>query len=91
LQVFDSLTATRLSTPETCTNQVAFEVIGNDVTISFAAEAGQLQLNAFEPVIAYSLISLKPARGPLESRRRSLQVFDSLTATRLSTPETSTR
>ncbi|HEX2137466.1 MAG TPA: aspartate ammonia-lyase [Microvirga sp.] len=36
-------------------NQVAFEVIGNDVTITFAAEAGQLQLNAFEPVIAYSL------------------------------------
>src|SRR6185369_4306831 len=36
-------------------NQVAFEVIGNDVTITMAAEAGQLQLNAFEPVIAYSL------------------------------------
>ena len=36
-------------------NQVAYEVIGNDVTISFAAEAGQLQLNAFEPVIAYSM------------------------------------
>lgn len=36
-------------------NQVAFEVIGNDVTISFAAEAGQLQLNAFEPIIAFSL------------------------------------
>ncbi len=36
-------------------NQVAFEVIGNDVTISFAAEAGQLQLNAFEPIIAHSL------------------------------------
>ena len=36
-------------------NQVAFEVIGNDVTISFAAEGGQLQLNAFEPVIGYSL------------------------------------
>jgi aspartate ammonia-lyase len=36
-------------------NQVAFEVIGNDITITFAAEAGQLQLNAFEPVIAYSL------------------------------------
>lgn len=36
-------------------NQIAFEVIGNDVTISFAAEAGQLQLNAFEPVIAYKL------------------------------------
>ncbi|MDX8481846.1 aspartate ammonia-lyase [Mesorhizobium sp. VK24D] len=36
-------------------NQVAFEVIGNDVTISFAAEAGQLQLNAFEPMIFYSM------------------------------------
>ena len=36
-------------------NQVAFEVIGNDVTISFASEGGQLQLNAFEPIIAYSL------------------------------------
>jgi len=36
-------------------NQVAYEVIGNDVTISFAAEAGQLQLNAFEPIIAYSM------------------------------------
>jgi len=36
-------------------NQVAFEVIGNDLTITFAAEAGQLQLNAFEPIIAYSL------------------------------------
>jgi aspartate ammonia-lyase len=35
--------------------QIAFEVIGNDVTVSFAAEAGQLQLNAFEPVIAHSL------------------------------------
>jgi len=36
-------------------NQVAFEVIGNDVTITMAAEGGQLQLNAFEPIIAYSL------------------------------------
>ncbi|MDB6454055.1 aspartate ammonia-lyase [Falsirhodobacter sp. 20TX0035] len=36
-------------------NQVAFEVIGNDVTITMAAEAGQLQLNAFEPIIFYSL------------------------------------
>ncbi len=38
-------------------NQVAFEVIGNDVSITFAAEAGQLQLNAFEPIIAYSLFN----------------------------------
>ncbi|AKU12845.1 aspartate ammonia-lyase [Azoarcus sp. CIB] len=36
-------------------NQIAYEVIGNDLTISFAAEAGQLQLNAFEPIIAHSL------------------------------------
>jgi aspartate ammonia-lyase len=36
-------------------NQVAFEVIGNDITVTFAAEAGQLQLNAFEPIIAHSL------------------------------------
>ncbi|UXU74822.1 MULTISPECIES: aspartate ammonia-lyase [unclassified Paracoccus (in: a-proteobacteria)] len=36
-------------------NQICFEVIGNDMTITMAAEGGQLQLNAFEPVIAYSL------------------------------------
>ena len=36
-------------------NQVAFEVIGNDMTVTMAAEAGQLQLNAFEPIIAHSL------------------------------------
>ena len=33
-------------------NQVCFKVIGNDVTLTFAAEAGQLQLNVMEPVIA---------------------------------------
>lgn len=36
-------------------NQIAFEVIGNDMTVTFAAEGGQLQLNAFEPIIAHSL------------------------------------
>jgi aspartate ammonia-lyase len=36
-------------------NQIAFEVIGNDMTVTMAAEAGQLQLNAFEPIIAKSL------------------------------------
>jgi aspartate ammonia-lyase len=36
-------------------NQVAFEVIGNDMTVTMAAEAGQLQLNAFEPVMGWSL------------------------------------
>ncbi|MBI5279542.1 MAG: aspartate ammonia-lyase [Burkholderiales bacterium] len=36
-------------------NQVAFEVIGNDVTVTIASEAGQLQLNAFEPIMGWSL------------------------------------
>jgi aspartate ammonia-lyase len=52
-------------------NQVAFEVIGNDVTITFAAEAGQLQLNAFEPVIAYSLFR---SLAHLEAACRTLNV-----------------
>lgn len=36
-------------------NQVAFEVIGNDITVTMASEAGQLQLNAFEPIMGWSL------------------------------------
>ena len=36
-------------------SQVAFAVIGNDATITLAAEAGQLELNAFEPVIFYKI------------------------------------
>ncbi|WP_171303837.1 aspartate ammonia-lyase [Clostridium cochlearium] len=36
-------------------NQVAFNIIGNDITITMAVEAGQLELNAFEPVIFYNL------------------------------------
>ncbi|OFV81653.1 MAG: aspartate ammonia-lyase [Acidobacteria bacterium RBG_13_68_16] len=36
-------------------NQVAFQVVGNDLTITMAAEAGQLQLNVMEPVIAFNL------------------------------------
>ena len=36
-------------------NQVCFQVIGNDVTVTLAAEAGQLQLNVFEPVIAFNI------------------------------------
>jgi len=38
-------------------NQVAFEVIGADTTISIASEGGQLQLNVFEPLIAYKLFT----------------------------------
>ncbi|MDR1387850.1 MAG: aspartate ammonia-lyase [Propionibacteriaceae bacterium] len=36
-------------------NQVAFKVMGNDVALTMAAEAGQLQLNAMEPVIAQNI------------------------------------
>ena len=38
------------------TNQVCFKVIGNDYTVTFAAEAGQLQLNVMEPVIAECIL-----------------------------------
>ncbi|MBU6953690.1 aspartate ammonia-lyase [Hahella sp. HN01] len=38
-------------------NQTAFQVIGNDLAITMAAEAGQLQLNAMEPLIIYNLLS----------------------------------
>ena len=38
------------------TNQVCYKVIGNDTTVAFAAEAGQLQLNVMEPVIAESVL-----------------------------------
>jgi aspartate ammonia-lyase len=37
-------------------NQVCFDVIGGDVTVTIAAEAGQLQLNVFEPIIGYRLL-----------------------------------
>lgn len=38
-------------------NQVAFEVIGNDVTVTMAAEAGQLELNAFEPIMFRDILA----------------------------------
>jgi aspartate ammonia-lyase len=37
-------------------NQIAYTVIGNDLTVTLAAESGQLELNAFEPIIARSLM-----------------------------------
>jgi aspartate ammonia-lyase len=53
-------------------NQIAFEVIGNDLTVCMAAEAGQLQLNAFEPIIAFalfkSLVHLQAGCATLETR-----------------------
>jgi aspartate ammonia-lyase len=52
-------------------NQIAFEVIGNDLTVCMAAEAGQLQLNAFEPVIAFSLMK---SLAHLEAGCRTLAI-----------------
>jgi aspartate ammonia-lyase len=53
-------------------NQVCFDVIGGDVTVTMAAEAGQLQLNVFEPIIAYRLLhgldSMKQAFMVLRTR-----------------------
>jgi len=37
-------------------NQVCFRAIGNDLAVTLAAEAGQLQLNVMEPVIAYCIL-----------------------------------
>lgn len=37
-------------------NQVCFKVIGNDLTVTFAAEAGQLQLNVMEPVLSHAMM-----------------------------------
>lgn len=53
--------------PEVVT-QVAFAVIGNDTAITLAAEAGQLELNAFEPVIFYKLFeSLRTLNGAVKT------------------------
>ncbi len=38
-------------------NQTAFQIMGTDMTITMAAEAGQLQLNAMEPLIVYNLLN----------------------------------
>ena len=50
-------------------SQIAFNVIGNDVTVTMAAEAGQLELNAFEPIIFYCLFE------SLETLTNGLKVF----------------
>ncbi len=49
-------------------NQVAFLVIGHDVTVTMAAEAGQLELNAFEPIIFYQLFeSIRALTGAVKT------------------------
>lgn len=51
-------------------NQVAYEVIGNDLTITMASENGQLQLNVMEPVIAYKLLeSMRLLRRAMDMLR----------------------
>jgi aspartate ammonia-lyase len=44
-------------------NQVAYLVIGHDLTVTMCAEGGQLQLNAFEPTIGYCILSSMPQIG----------------------------
>jgi len=74
-------------------NQVAFEVIGNDMTVTMAAEAGQLQLNAFEPIIAHSLfksiahlasacrtLNERCVKGIQANRERARRLLDDSTA-----------
>lgn len=50
-------------------SQVAFNIIGNDFTITMAAEAGQLELNAFEPVLFYNLFE------SIETLRNAAKTF----------------
>ena len=51
-------------------SQVAFNIIGNDMTITMAAEGGQLELNAFEPVLFYNLFeSITTLKGAVETLR----------------------
>lgn len=51
-------------------NQIAFNVIGNDVTVAHAVEAGQFELNAFEPIIFYNLFeSLETLKNGIDTFR----------------------
>lgn len=60
-------------------NQVAFNVIGNDMTVTMAVEAGQLELNAFEPIIFYNLFeSLRTLKGAINTLR--INCVDNITA-----------
>lgn len=60
-------------------SQVAFAVIGNDTTVTMSVEAGQLELNAFEPVIFYKLFeSLKALKGAIYTLR--VNCIDGITA-----------
>ena len=71
-------------------SQVAFHVVGHDTTIAMAAEAGQMELNAFEPVVFYNLFdsidTLKEAvetlvdncvKGITANRERCMELMES--------------
>ena len=60
-------------------SQVAFAVVGNDTTVTMSVEAGQLELNAFEPVIFYKLFeSLRALKGAIYTLR--VNCIDGITA-----------
>ncbi len=60
-------------------NQVAFKVIGNDITVTMASEAAQLELNAFEPVIIHSIFeSIEMLINGMETLR--IRCIDGITA-----------
>jgi len=60
-------------------NQVCFKIIGNDLTVTFAAEAGQLQLNVMEPVIVQSVMeSIKLLEKAMDTFRT--KAIDGITA-----------
>ena len=51
-------------------NQICYRIIGNDLTVTFAAEAGQLQLNVMEPIIVHALFgSIKMLQKGMERLR----------------------
>ena len=60
-------------------NQVCFKVIGNETTVALASEAGQLQLNVMEPIIALSLFdSIDLLTNALDTLRK--ECIDGITA-----------
>lgn len=62
-------------------NQVAYQVIGNDLAITMAAENGQLQLNVMEPLIAYKILeSMRLLRRAMDMLRE--RCIDGITANR---------
>lgn len=62
-------------------NQVAYKVFGNDLTVTFAAEAGQLELNVMEPIIVHSLFeSIEMLINAMNTLR--VKCIDGITANR---------